>query len=201
MCDLTSRSPRRSASVSAQRTASVKMVLEIICLATFLLTSTIASAEAYLGIAPGTDLASIRAKFQNATFTDLKPAWAPKTLRLYQMQGYGLGGMVVIKFDDIRPILKESMNLESIATGEDDPYFVASGFRFIPDEPVKLDLLIKKYGRPEKQGVDRNLNKFVSWLSRGVSATLSDKKEDYVSMVEYIYTKEEFENGMQHPVP
>ena len=113
------------------------------------------------------------------------------------MQGFGLGGIVVIMLDDIRPILKESMNLESIATGEDDSYFVASGFRFIPDEPVKLDLLIKKYGHPEKQGVDRNLNKFVSWLRRGVSATLNDKNDGYVSMVEYIYTKEELENSMQ----
>lgn len=177
----------------------MKTVLKIICLATLLLTSTITNAEAYLGIAPGTDLASIRAKFPNATFTDLKPAWAPKTLRLYQMQGYGLGGIVVIKLDDIRPILKESMNLESIATGEDDTYFVASGFRFIPDEPIKLDLLVKKYGHPEKQGVDKNFNKFVSWLSYGVSATLSDKKDGYVSMIEYVYTKEEFENSMRHP--
>ena len=176
----------------------MKTVLKIICVTTLLLTSSISSAEAYLGIAPGTNLTSIREKFPNATFTDMKPAWAPKTLRLYQMQGYGLGGVVVIKLDDIRPILKESMNLESIATGEDDAYFVASSFRFIPDEPVKLDLLVKKYGRAEKHGVDKNFNKFVSWLSRGVSATLSDKKDDYVSMIEYVYTKEDFENSMQH---
>lgn len=174
----------------------MRFIFEIICLTGLLFACAVASAEPYLGIPPGTSLKSIREQFPNAVFIDMKPAWAPKNIRLFQMQGYGLGGTVVIKLDDIRPILKQSMGLESSAVDEDEAYFVASGFRLVPDEPIKLDTLIMKYGRPDKSGIDRNLNKFVSWLQRGVSATVSNKNDGYVSMIEYIYTKEELENSV-----
>ena len=82
------------------------------CLITFFSICNFANAEVYLGISPGTSIEEIKEKFPNAAFVDMKPAWATNNIKLYQMQGYGLGGLVVIKLDDIRPILKKSMNLE-----------------------------------------------------------------------------------------
>lgn len=152
-----------------------------------------ASAEGILGIKAGTSLSQIREQLPNATFVDMKPAWAPRTQKFYQMQGSGLSGIIVIKADDIRPTLKEHMGMESIATNEDESYFVASGFRFVPDEPVPLETLTKKYGRPDKSGVDKNYNKYASWLEQGVSATLSSKQPEYAVMIEYVYTSGELQ--------
>jgi hypothetical protein len=178
----------------------MKLRFKVIYLMAFFYMCNFANAEVYLGISPGTSLVEIKEKFSNATFVDMKPAWAPNNIKLYQMQGYGLGGLVVIKLDDIRPILKKSMGMETPASGDDDRYFVASGFRFIPDIPVKLDAMIKKYGQPDKTGVDSDFKKYVSWLSLGISATLSDKQVGYVTMIEYAYTKEELE-GSTNPTP
>lgn len=184
--------------LSRKNTMQVKF--KAACLITFFSICNFANAEVYLGISPGTSIEEIKEKFPNAAFVDMKPAWATNNIKLYQMQGYGLGGLVVIKLDDIRPILKKSMNLEIPSSGDDDKYFVASGFRFIPEEPVKLDALIKRYGQPDKTGVDADFKKYVSWLSQGVSATLSDKKDGDVTMIQYVYTKEELENSAS-PTP
>lgn len=161
----------------------------ILLLVLFLAASGLACAEEILGIKPGTSLAALREQFPNATLVDQKPAWATRGQKLFELKGNGLGGIVMIKFDDIRPALNAMLG-ESNTDPEDENFFIASGFRIVPANPLPLNALVEKYGKPEQTGVDSSYHQYVSWPSKGVSATLA-RNSQIVIVVEHVYSAEE----------
>lgn len=74
-----------------------------------------AKAETYLDIMPSDNLGIIKAKFPNAKFEKLNPAWAKENEALYQFQGSGLSGTIILKLNSDKSLyLSEARVMDSI---------------------------------------------------------------------------------------
>lgn len=170
-----------------------------------LLSSASAMAEIYRDIGPLDTLGDIKSKFPKATFERVNPAWAQKTDVMLKIRGEGMSGIIVVKFDDLRPTWKEMIEknptaenadfLRKIAEQSDDEAITVSWVRWVPNEPIPVQRFVSKYGPPEKSGfADEDYQPYRHWEKKGVSAYLSDNEKDVVR-VDFSFTIDEYRSA------
>jgi hypothetical protein len=173
-------------------------------------------AEIYKGIGPLDNLASLKTKFPNASFEDVKPAWAKKDEFLYKITGSGLVGTIIVKFDDGNERAEIShyemrRYIDSLKTAGDTtymnfwsgPYEYSEGnisvswTRWIPDIGIPLARYVAKYGQFTKSGFsDDDLQPYRSWENKGIFAYLSDDQKS-VTRVDFNFTNRDYRIAYQ----
>lgn len=159
-------------------------------------------AETYLDISPVDNLGDVKNRFPNANVEKLSPGWAQATDALYKFTGVGMSGWIVVKFDDIRPKLKEDAENEpdqvrakfllDFSQQSDEEAMSVKWVRWVPDNIIPVQRLILKYGKPEKSGFsDENYQPYRSWDKKGVAAYLSDD-EKFVERIDFTFTRKEY---------
>jgi hypothetical protein len=159
-------------------------------------------AEIYMGIRPFDTLGDVKNLFPNATFRDLKPAWATPENRLVGIKGAGISGEIIVLFYDPRPGDKEflSKNPDSILTETitkdaqrpDDQALQVEWVRWAPDGlGVPVTRLVSKYGAAFEKGYsDSDFSPFRRWKPQGVTAYLDDDEKSVVR-VDFTFTPAE----------
>lgn len=178
-----------------------KIIFQIIL---FLLTVFVPQlhAEIYGGIMPLDTLGDIKNRYPNAKVEKMEPAWAQDTDALYMFAGVGIVGVIVVKFNDIRPTLEkiaeenpkssDSEFYQRLTQQSDEEALAVSWVRWVPDYKIPLQRIISKYGKPEKKGFsDDGYQPYRSWPKRGIEAYLTDD-EKYVHRIDYIFTQGEY---------
>jgi hypothetical protein len=162
-----------------------------------------------MGIGPLDTLADLQAKFPNATFEQLHPAWAGESDVMYSITGSGLSGKIIVKFNDMRPFYKKMAEEadEKKEDGQNPPVFwremagqadntvMVSWVRWIPVLPIPIERLITKYGKPDRSDFSTDdFEPYKEWTSRGIAAALSDNGK-MVVRIEYSFTEKERERA------
>jgi len=156
-----------------------------------------ATAEIYQNIGPFDTLGDVQKKFPNATFEKQSPAWAKDSDALYWIQGNGLSGTIVVKFNDRRIRWKARLATTSDETLKnwiseqinkpDDEALAVEWVRWVPSSPIPLSRFLAKYGStPKRKFADSDLQPYREWPN-GVSAFLSDDEKSVVR-VDYEFT-------------
>jgi hypothetical protein len=161
-------------------------------------------AEIYRDIGYFDTLGDVKAKFPNASFENVKPAWAQEKDALYKISGTGISGMIVVKFTDGRPLFKKILIDEGPSLDEtrkayyegklnqqDNDALMVSWVRWVPSTPIPLERFIAKYGKPTEKGfADEDMQPLRGWPQKGVTASLTDNEKSVVK-VDYTFTEEE----------
>ena len=171
-------------------------------------------AEIYKDFVPFITLKQVRLNYPNAKFEDTKPAWASEDEALFTMTGEGLAGTIVLKFSkpdkynnekiaeyekDILSATQENVqtiqsiieNYKSKLALPLEEKLTLDWVRFVPTAEIPYERLVSRYGKAEKCDYDQNTFKpYCSWLSKGITVSLSDNKK-MVDTVEYSFTFEE----------
>ena len=174
----------------------MRLLISFIVLATL---STPAMAERFLGLMPGDRLTSIKSKYPNAAYEELKPAWLQPYQRLIQIAGSGIDGVVAVKLsheaDSMAAALKElavkqanrieltRLEQRALETWPDrlarlrekppdDPWELKD-VRWEPSVPVALKQTLVRYGKPERDEIDEQFRRVVEWKRRGITAYVS----------------------------
>lgn len=180
----------------------MRSVFLVIC---FLLGfGTYVSAEIYHGIGPLDLLGDLKTKFPNAKFMKLNPAWAQQTDVMYQIDGAGLSGKIIVKLYDGRPQYREQLKgqehlelYEKLANEPDDKAISVEWVRWVPDAPIPLARFISKYGKSYKSGFDDDdLQPYRVWEEKGLIVYLSDDEKNVVR-VDYQFTRAEHRAAWQ----
>jgi hypothetical protein len=163
------------------------------------------SAEIYRRIIPYSTLGDVKKLFPGATFNKMHPAWAQETDVMYKIDGVGIQGLIIIKFDDSRPTFKK-MEAEaadnnaqelwkSLANESEEDGLGVSWVRWVLDTPFSVDRLITKYGKPEKSDFSQeDFQPYKEWTSRGIAANLSDDGKKVMS-IEFQFTPKEMKDA------
>lgn len=155
-------------------------------------------AEIYMGIRPFDTLADVKKLFPNATFKDLKPAWAKPSDRLMSISGPGISGTIIVLFYEHRMSDRGKSQHPDLPTinkmlGEtDDVALEVEWVRWSPISPgVPLARLVSKYGAVFEKGYDASdFQPFRQWKAAGVLAVLSDDEKTVIG-VDFTFTPEE----------
>ena len=169
-----------------------------------------ATAEIYKGIAPYSNLATIKAMFPGATFEKVTPAWALPKDAMYEMSGEGLSGKIVLKFTDGRPqyiAIRDSLHdpagedslmfayWDALANGTEDDALHIDWVRWVPDAPIPLARFVARYGSAFRRGyADEDMQPYRLWATRGICAFLADGERTVVR-VDYTYTTAEWQRA------
>ena len=181
-----------------------------------------AHAEVYQGIRPDMKLAEVKALFPQATVEMFRPSWAQDSDAMCRINGSGLSGTIVVKFDDPRPyyrglsqgIVKNPTDSifvnssftpasfwEDKANAPDDSALTVAWVRWVPLEPIPLGRLISKYGNVYSNGVtDDDFQPYREWHDRGVTAYLADD-ESKVRRIDFTFTPREIRDEMERQFP
>ena len=163
-------------------------------------------AEIYRGIGPLDTLADVKGKFPGAKYERLQPAWAQPGDALYEVSGPGLGGVIIIKFQDPRPFFKRSLATqlspedrkiyEDLAGRSEEVSLEVEWVRWLPADPIPLQRFTSKYGKPDANGyTDSELEPYREW-TRGIVAFLSSS-ELLVLRVDFVFTNAERRQAYQ----
>jgi hypothetical protein len=166
-----------------------------------------ASAEVYGNIGYLDTLGDVRAKYPNANFQKIRPAWAQEDDALYQITGVGLSGTIVVKFFDSRPMNRklwenatdESMKeaFRQFSVGLEDNMLGVQWVRWVPASPIPLARFVSKYGAFQKAGFrEDDLTPYRYWMTKGLSVFLSDDEKN-VRSVEYEFTNADKRRAFQ----
>lgn len=164
-----------------------------------LATSFSSFAETFLGIGPLDNLGDIQQRFPHANIKKISAARTHPEEILYEMEGFGLNGTIILLFSDFRPTYKnwaetsedpEDIEAFKIRSQRSDAEALSIRWvRWIPNNRLPLEHLVSKYGPPEKSvfpaesyGLSR------SWERAGVTAYLSND-EKYVKRIDFSFTK------------
>ncbi len=163
--------------------------------------------EVYLGIGPVDQLKDVRAKFPNAEFERMRPAWAQDYDIVFKITGQGLSGTIIINFTSIdlyfHQMAAEASDsstremYEALAETQDSrPMFeddtTVNWVRWLPTAPIPLLRFVSKYGKPDVSGfTDADLEPYRTWSKRGITAFLSDDSK-FVTRVDFSFTQAEY---------
>ena len=160
-------------------------------------------AELYMEFVPYESINDIKARYPNATFTKISPAWAKESDAMYSMEGAGIPGKIVFRlFYDVRFFQEfcatreneiKSKFCESKLSNPENMMLLEM-VRFIPDKKISTKSIISKYGKP-KYSTDENFNVFAEWDKRKISALLSEDKK-FVNHIDYSFTEAEINRAV-----
>lgn len=182
------------------RGAALRVVAGVL----ILILSTLARAEIFMDIGPLDNLGDVKNKLPNARVEKFSPGWAKNTEALYQFSGDGIGGSLIVKFDDSRTDFKKLAEKEpnpesadtyrALAQLPDEQALAVGWVRWVPARPIPIQRLVSRYGKPDNKGFsDDNYEPYRGW-NRGVTAYLSDD-EKLVYRIDFSFTKEEFKKA------
>ncbi len=164
-------------------------------------------AEIYMGITPYSTLGALKEKFPAATFEAAQPAWAQEDHVMYRISGTGINGRIVVMFNDVRPSFmrlhesetddaKKQMYLD-LANARDDLMLEVLWVRWVPDDPLPVQRLITKYGKPNKAGFSEDdFQPYKRWTAKGITASLSDDGEK-VLFIDFNFTRKELRDAFK----
>lgn len=187
-------------------------------IATLIATALIAPmsvAETYMNFQPNDSLKEAKAKYPNASFTELKVGWTKPNDRFVQMTGQGIVGTIYLKFshsDAFWESQKSRFESKIAANGgwEDaadsrmlqvaknylasplEERLTLDWIRYAPPTPIPFERLQSKYGKPEKCDYDQEtFAPFCEWTKKGVYVALSDDKK-MVQTIEFAFTDDDY---------
>ena len=193
----------------------MKRLASIACALTLVLCASMAQAEIFMGIMPGSSVSDLKRKFPNAKFEELTPAWLKRDERLIRIAGRGLEGRIVVKLDDRKPVWKSMFDKQNCSSEENrdsdycnylrvkivsstpDESYVPVWVRFIPYGQVKTRTIIRKYGKPDSIEITETFIKLVCW-NVGVCAEVSDAdpiENGTVESIVYDFTDADWEKA------
>jgi hypothetical protein len=179
-----------------------------------ILFSNISVAEIYKDFLPGDSLAIIKTKYPNAKLEEIKAAWVKDNESFIGLTGVGIIGSINLKFSTLDDFIKEMIKYteDEIAKNPSsdnsenerlinsfneslnrplDQRLTLDWLRWVSPDPIPFERLVSKYGKPEKCDFDPDtFQPICLWLSKGVSANLSDDKK-YVYSIEFSFTAED----------
>lgn len=160
-------------------------------------------AELFMNFQPYESLSEIKAKYPNATFTKINPAWAKENDIMFSLTGEGLGGKIVLQLFDDREFFQELCEPPDVKQKDicvnrfNDPenMYILSMVRWIPFSKISIEKLTSKYGKP-KFKTDEQFNNYAFWQNKKIFALLNDTKT-IVSHIDYYFTDEEIEKSLE----
>lgn len=175
----------------------------IVVLTVFGLTSSCFS-EIYKDFMPYDTLKEIKARYPNATFTQISPAWAKEKDVMYALEGTGMPGKVVLMLIDDHEFFQELCSTRD--SGEknafcesklSDPEHMIwlNSTRWIPRDKIPLKKLIEKYGKPTFK-TDEDFNSYAEWKKRNIGALLTDDKK-FAKHINFDFTTDEFKKALK----
>lgn len=177
----------------------------------FALFSNVSLAEIYKDFLPYDSLAIIKTKYPNAKLEPIKAAWVKEDEAFIRLSGVGIVGTINLKFSTtdnfIKGLIKYNRNeIEKNPTSDNsknediikayndvlalplDQKLTLDWLRWVSPTPLPFERLVSKYGNPEKCDYDPDtFSPYCAWISKGVSANLTDDKK-YVDSIEYSFT-------------
>jgi hypothetical protein len=196
-------------------------LIKVLCIALYCLTFAIsARAEIYKDFVPNDTLASIKARYPNASFETIKAAWVKENESFVRLTGLGISGTINLKFSTAdwlwMDLIKNNQDIIEKNPADDnskieelnktyndmlnlpiDQKLGLDWLRWVPIQPIPFDRLVNKYGSPEKCDFDaENFQPYCGWSSKGVTANLSDDKK-LVYSIEYNFT--DVDRGLKVP--
>ncbi len=192
----------------------MKKLILALSTSVIVLFSNVLQAEIYKDFVPFITLKQVKLNYPNAKFEDAKPAWASEDDALFAMRGEGLAGTIVLKFSKSDKYNSQKLAEYEASNSNDNlektksdqlmiDYYKAElslpleerlkleWVRFVPTVEIPYERLVSRYGKAEKCDYDPSTFKpYCSWLSKGITVSLSDDKK-MVETVEYSFTFEE----------
>ena len=187
-----------------------------------ILFSNLSLAEIYKDFLPYDSLATIKTKYPNAKLDPIKAAWLKDDEAFIGLSGVGILGSTNLKFStsdnflkmlitynqdqiDKNPTADNSINEERIKKYNEslnlplDDRLTLDWLRWISPDPIPLERLISKYGKPDKfDFLADTFQPYCLWDKKGVLANLSDDKK-FVYSIEYYFTDED--RNITKPAP
>lgn len=172
-----------------------------------------AFADKYFGIYPNATLSDVKSIYPNASFLDVQPAWMKNDQRFITITGSGIEGSISVLFyndletsrQSLKSLYDKQESGEILSSGESlskkiyvntidmytndpnsDPWLVDQ-IRWSPVSDIKLQKFVKRYGNPDKEDIDENMNRYKVWnKSNNIMALVNDK--DMISLVIYSFS-------------
>lgn len=193
------------------------MRLFFIIVVVFTLFASSASADKYFGIYPFASLYDVKSIYPNAQYTEKKPAWLKEDQKFVSIYGSGIDGVISIIFtDDLRisqnlltqihnkkadgigllraeDLLLQSLpkNIEVYRSKPEDAHWIVDEIRWTPPGELKLSKFIKRYGKPNAEEIDENMNRYKIWNKfNDIRAIVDDK--DIIDTVFYTFSDYDF---------
>ena len=174
----------------------------------------LAQAESVLGLEPLEPLSSVKRRFKPESLSAESVGWLKSNQYYGALQNTELSGKVLLLFEHDDEVRKKKLAaLEKSVAGTPaqsqarsvrlmlrqqkdhlakplDDRLALVLVRWIPDQPLRVNELTAKYGKPEeKRERDAVYGPIYVW-SKGVTAHLSDDKKS-ITMVEYWFTEDD----------
>ncbi len=144
-------------------------------------------AQTFLGFQCGEPLGSMKRRLPNVTFGREHPGWSDEYEQFFRVRGAFVGSFFVNFYDwrvTYRHILLDGsarsesgiIKLRRIVEGTDDDLLTSEFVRWIPQRPLPLSEVQKKYGPANDRGVNDDMAPYVAW-NNGVTAVLGANKK------------------------
>lgn len=174
-----------------------------------------------MGLSPNESFTSIKSKFPNARFVDVKAAWLKPDERLKQMSGEGIAGSIYLKMStnetsdrellaSLRSEIANNPNVNdstrrlaevyatSLALPLDDR-LTLDWLRWSAPSPVPMSRIQSKYGKADKCGfTEDSFIPFCEWTNKAIVA-YGDEKMNYVTNLEFSFTQAEWNKAFGLP--
>jgi hypothetical protein len=184
----------------------------ILVLAITLLSSSVATAERFLGTMPDERLSEFSSRYPNAKYEELRPAWLQPYQRLVQISGSGVEGVVAFKLEhevdslasQLKTLAIKQANRGTLTDNESwalanypdrlsrlqkspppDPWEIKD-VRWQPAVSVPLKSAIAKYGTPDKDELDEQFKRLIRWDRRGITAYVA--ADDTLQLIVFEFT-------------
>jgi hypothetical protein len=161
-----------------------------------------ANAENLMGIRYMDTLAQVKARYPNANFTALKPAWLQPTAAFIEVSGMGMNGSLRIAFSDPRPLFRQMVAdnaadptfdpqgaYKRLMVQADDDALAVEWVRWVPSGPIPIERYTLRYGSPACK-FDDTMQPVCEWPAVQIEAQMSDNHK-LVYFVTSSFTKAE----------